>query len=79
MEAYPGSQTCELVNLYMIFLTKDFKINMGICRDDSLAVTKESSRSCESTKQKLCKLVSENGLKIDIKSNLDRVDILDVT
>ena len=42
-------------------------------------MTKVSNRSFEYTKKKLCKIFSDKGFKINIKSNLDRVDFLDVT
>ena len=54
-------------------------INVGIYRDDGLAVCNKSPRETENIKKEICKIFKENHLKITIDANLKTVDFLDIT
>ena len=56
-----------------------FHINMGKYRDDGLLVTNLSNRKTENLKKQICKVFSDNGLRIEITANKNEVDFLDVT
>ena len=56
------------------------KTNIGLYRDDGLAVFRNaSSLHCEKIKKEFQKLFQQHGLKLIIKCNLEIVDFLDVT
>ena len=63
-----------------ILTTKCNKDNIGLYRDDGLAVFKDiSGPQSEKLKKQFQKMFNENGLKIEIKCNLKIVNYLDVT
>ena len=51
---------------------------IGLYRDDGLICGPANGRSMEITRQKLVKLMKENGFKITSKVNVKRVEFLDV-
>ena len=54
--------------------------NVGIYRDDGLAILKDASRpTAERTKKKITKIFQEHGLKITADTNLVETNFLDVT
>ena len=82
MGAYDGAEICELVGIYLlnILSTRCEKENIGLYRDDGLAVFKNlSGPQSERIKKEFQKVFNENGLKIVIKCNLKVVDYLDAT
>ena len=82
MGAYNGTEVCEHVGIYLLFLlsSKCSKRNIGLYRDDGLAVYKNSSGTqSEKTKKMFQRIFNENDLQIEIKCNLKIVDYLDVT
>ena len=80
MGSYDGAETCELIGLYMLSLiTAKFKDQVGLYRDDGLAVCKASPREIEKIKQQVSKVFKSNGLKITIEANKKTVNFLDVT
>ena len=82
MGAFDGAEVCELVGLYLlsILTTKCNKDNIGLYRDDGLAVFKDiSGPQSEKLKKQFQKMFNENGLKIEIKCNLKIFNYLDVT
>ena len=77
-----GAEICELVGLFILnHLGKSFgKENIGLYRDDGLAVIKnKSARLADKTRKELHKAFEQFGLKITAKSNLHVVNFLDVT
>ena len=48
-------------------------------RDDGLTITRRTPREVEMTKKKLCKIFSENELRMKVEANKTVVDFLDIT
>ena len=76
-----GSYDCELVGLYILNFLQSIipKEQIGIYRDDGLAVLDMSDKEAEDTKKKLCAKFNELGLNITAETNITIVDFLDVT
>ena len=82
MGSYDGAEVCELVGLYILYkLTSAYPNgNIGLYRDDGLAVFKNmSARSLDKTRKDFSKILGELGLHITAQSNLKIVNHLDVT
>ena len=82
MGAYDGAEVCELVGSFLLYALslKYNKTNIGLYRDDGLAVFRNvSGAHCEKIKKEFQKLFRQHGLKLIIKCNLKIVDFLDVT
>ena len=79
MGSYDGAETCELVGLYMLSQLQDLEINVGLYRDDGLAVCDKTPQETERIKKKICKIFSENKLKLTVDANKKTIDYLDVT
>ena len=70
----------ETIGLYMLSLiTPKFKDQVGLYRDDGLAVCKATPREIEKTKQEVSNVFKSHGLKITIEANKKTVNFLDVT
>jgi len=82
MGAFDGAEVCELVGCYILsqITTKFEKNNIGLYRDDGLAVFKSlSGPQSERIKKQFQKYFKDNGLDIIIQCNMHTVDYLDVT
>ena len=82
MGSYDGAEICELLGLFILnHLGKKFgKKNIGLYRDDGLAIIKNrSARLADKTRKELHKIFEQFGLKITAESNLHVVNFLDVT
>ena len=82
MGSYDGAEICELVGLFILnHLGNSFgKENIGLYRDDGLAIIKnKSARLADKTRKELHKAFEQFGLKITAESNLHVVNFLDVT
>ena len=82
MGSYDGAEVCELVGLYILYkLTSTYPNgNIGLYRDDGLAVFKNmSTRSFDKRRKDFSKILGELGLQITAQSNLKIVNYLDVT
>ena len=82
MGAYDGAEVCELVGSFLLYALslKYNKTNIGLYRDDGLAVFRNvSSPDCEKIKKEFQKLFRQYGLKLIVKCNVKIVDFLDVT
>ena len=78
--SYDGAETCELIGAYMLSLiAPTFKVEVGLYRDDDIAVCKATPREMENIKQEVSNAFKSNGLKITIDANKKIVDFLDVT
>ena len=83
MGSYDGAEVCELVGLYLLnkITSKNAPFNkseIGLYRDDGLAVRQGSGRSLEKDRQVLTNLFREEGLDITVETNIKRTDYLDV-
>ena len=61
------------------FITlKDLNINVGLYRDDGLAITNATPRNTENIKKEICRIFNSNGLRITIEANKQIINFLDV-
>ena len=67
------------MGLYLLSLLQDLGIDVGLYRDDGLAVSRKTPFQMEKLKKKIQKIFKDNGLNIIISVNLQVVDFLDVT
>lgn len=83
MGSFDGAEVCELVGLYLLnqIGTKFNKKNVGLYRDDGLAVFKGlNGRQTDRARKDIIKIFKDNGLSLsEIKCDLKVVDYLDVT
>ena len=80
MGSYDGAETCELVGCYLLSQLKQLPgIEIGLCRDDGLAVLNQTPREIERAKKDICQIFARNNLKITIEANKKVVNFLDVT
>ena len=73
MGAYDGAQVCELVGSFLLYALPLIynKTNIGLYRDDALAIFRNVSGShCKKIKKEFQKLFQQNGLKLIIKCNV---------
>ena len=68
-----------MVGLFLLNQLKDLGINIGLYRDDGLAICNKKPREIELIKKKICQIFKNNGLKITIEANKKVVNFLDVT
>ena len=83
MGCYAGAEAAELVGLYLLSKMTDptgcfEQRNVGLYRDDGLAIIKGTGRTTELTKKKLHRIFKEENLKITVENNLRRTEYLDV-
>ena len=67
MVSFDGAEVCELVGLYLLSLLQLLDMNVGLYRDDGLAVTKLSPQNTERMKKEICKIFKQNDLNITRK------------
>ena len=79
MGSFDGAETCELVGLYLLSRLQKLDINVGLYRDDGLAVSSQTPKKIEETKKKICKIFQNYDLRITIEANKKIIDFLDVT
>ena len=56
-----------------------FKNEVGLYRDDGLAICKAIAKEIEKNKREVCQVFKSNGFKITIEANKKVVNFLDVT
>ena len=78
MGSFDGAEKCDLICLYLLYLLRNIKANVGLYRDDGLAACALSGRETEKVKKEICKIFKKEGLDITIDANLKVVDFLDV-
>ena len=80
MGSYDGAETCELVGCYLLSqLTQIPEIDIGLYRDDGLAVLNQTPQKIENVKKEICRIFANNNLRITIEANQKIVNFLDVT
>ena len=72
MGSYDGAETCDLVDL--LFQCRHLGLDMGVFRDDGLAVSSKTPRQIELIKKELCNIFKANGLQITIEANIPQDD-----
>ena len=82
MGAYDGAEVFELAGIFILYqLLRIYNKNdIGLYRDDSLAVFRNTSRpQAEKIKKHFQRIFCKNNLSIIVKCNSKIVDSLDVT
>ena len=79
MSSFDGAETCELVGLYILSQLVPLAINVGLYREDGLAVSSKTPRQTEVIKKEICKIFQNNNLKISIQANQKCTSFLDIT
>jgi hypothetical protein len=77
--SYDGAETCELIGLYILSELVKLNIDVGLYRDDGLAVTSATPKQVENIKKKISEIFRKNKLEVTIDANLKTVDFLDIT
>ena len=80
MGAYDGAEMCDLVGLYILSKLEEFipKSQLGLYRDDGLAIVKGSGPQLERLRKKVFAMFNDLGLKVTIETNLKQCDFLDI-
>ena len=79
MGSYDGAETCELVGSFLLSQLQNLDVNIGLYRDDGLAVSSARPRDTENIKKEICRVFNLNGLRITIEANKQVINFLDVT
>jgi len=81
MGSYDAAEICELVVAYILNLlsTEELQNNVGLYRDDGLAILRDQLRQVENTKVAICKISKSVGLGITIEAKRKIIKFLDVT
>ena len=64
---------------FLISQLQDLNINVGLYRDDGLAITNATPRDTENIKKEICRIFNNNGIRITIEANKQIINFLDVT
>ena len=80
MGSFDGAEICEIFGLFLLNKLVDIfgKDNVGLYRDDGLAVMDGSGPEIEKIRKKVFKLFKNAGLKVTIESNITTTSFLDV-
>ena len=78
MGSWDGAETSDLVGLYLLSKLTDLGIDIGLYRDDGLAVCDKKPRRVELIKKKICKIFKEEGFNITAQANMNSVNFLDI-
>ena len=80
MGSYDGAETCELVGCYLLSQLNEIPgVEIGLYRDDGLAILQQTPKETERIKKEICKIFKKCELKITIEANKKVVNFLDVT
>ena len=79
MGSYDGAETCELVGSFLLSQLQNLDVNIGLYRDDGLAISNAAPRDSENIKKERCRVFNQNGLRITIEANKQVINFLDVT
>ena len=79
MGSYPGAEVCELVGLFMLDKLRKNKLEAIIYRDDGAMFTGKNKRVNQLDTNRIQRIFREEGLKLEIKANIQVLDFLDVT
>ena len=80
MGSYDRAESCELVGSFLLAeLQKKLGNNVGLYRDDGLAVSNKSPKQTETIKKKITTIFKRHDLRITIEVNKKIVNFLDTT
>ena len=78
MGSFDGAEVADLVGLFLLSRLSDLGLNIGLYRDDGLAVCDLKPRQAELVRKKLCQIFHEYGFKITSLANVKNVNFLDI-
>ena len=78
MGSYDGAEVADLVGLFLLSKLSTLNLNIGLYRDDGLAVCDLKPRHAELVRKKLCKIFQDYGLRITSLANVKKVNFLDI-
>ena len=78
MGFFDRAEVCELTGLYILEELEDLDIDVGIYRDDGLAVCDLNPQGVERIKKKISAIFRKHDLGITIEANKKRVEFLDI-
>ena len=79
MGSYDGVETYELVGSFLLSQLQDLNANIGLYRDDGLAITNATPRETENIRKEICRIFNNNGLRITIEANKQIINFVEVT
>ena len=79
MGSYDSAEVTDLVGLYLLHQLKVLPVEIGLYRDDGLALSRLSAFETNKVKDDIAKIFKKNGLSVTIHSSLKVVDFLDIT
>ena len=82
MGSFDGAEICEVVALYIQSNLENIlpKTNFGLYRDDGLIFLRNlNSQQMNKKRKAIIKIFKDIGFSIDIQTNLEEVDFLEVT
>ena len=79
MGSCDGVETCELVGSFLLSQLQDLNTNVGLYRNDGLAITNATPRETENINKEICRIFNNNGIRITIETNKEIFNLLDVT
>ena len=79
MGSFDGAETCELVGSFLLSQLQDLDVDIGLYRDDGLAISNATPRGTENIKKQICRIFSQNGPRITIEANKQIINFLHVT
>ena len=82
MGSYDGGELWEIISIYLLsqLCTIISKNDCGLYRDDGLMIQEyKNCQQIDQLRKKIIKIFKETGFKIDIETNLEIVNFLDMT
>ena len=64
MGSFDGAETTDLVGLFLLHQLQHLPVDLGLYRDDGLAVSALTNRLTEKLWQQIKKVYEDNGLKV---------------
>ncbi|KAL5022732.1 hypothetical protein ScPMuIL_001887 [Solemya velum] len=77
--SFDGAETCELVGLFILSQLRELNIDVGLYRDDGLAISQKNTKANRAHQETNMQFSHHNSLKMTIEANKSIVDFLDVT
>ena len=56
MGSYDGAESCELVVLFILSKLQHLDLNIGLYRDDGLAISQQTPQKTEKMKKEICRI-----------------------
>ena len=79
MGSWDGAEVCDLVGMFLLSQLKHLNLNIGLYRDDGLAVSNLRPRQTCLAKKKLSKIFKDNGFNLTFEEDGKSANFLDVT